>query len=331
VALAVVVGSGIARSVIEVQSWYALGHSPFGQLVILKLVLVTVLALLGAVNRWGNVPRAGTMVRGLRRVASAEVVVGAAALLVAAALVNLSPPVSAAQPSPPAQVVASGSDAGTTVKLQLAASPGTAGFNRFTVRVVDYDTGQPVSADGVQLRFSFPSRSDVGGSSLDLKRQPDDSFTGSGANLSLAGTWRVTVLVQRGAQSAEVQLQLTTRVPPTTVEVRKGGGAIPTLYIVHLGDGRSVQVYLDPNHAGPVIFHSTFFDAKGVELPVTTCTITMTPPGGKPTPLPVEMLEPGHFVANNTTVGSGRYHFDISGSTASGESISAALDVVAGQ
>jgi hypothetical protein len=277
------------------------------------------------------VPRASQVVRGLRRVASTEVVVGAAALLVAAALVNLSPPVSAASPAPPAQVVASGSDAGTTVKVQLAASPGTAGFDRFTVKVADYDTGQPVSADGVQLRFSFPSRSDVGGSSLDLKRQPDGSFSGSGANLSLAGTWQVTVLVERGAQSAEVQLQLTTRVPPPTVEVRKGGAGIPTLYTVHLGDGRSVQVYLDPNRPGTLIFHSTFFDAKGTELPVTTCTITMTPPGGKPVQLPVQMLEPGHFVVNNLSLGGGRYHFDISGSTASGDSISASLDVVAGQ
>jgi copper transport protein len=329
VALAVVVATGIVRSVVEVQSWYALGATAFGRLVILKLVLVFVLALLGAVNRWRNVAHAVAAVRGLRVVASTEVVVGAAALLVAAALVNVAPPVSAGASAPAAQITASGADAGTTVKAQLSATPGTAGFNRFTVKVVDYDTGQPVDASGVQLRFTFPSRSDVGASSLELQRQGAGVFTGSGGNLSLTGTWQVTVLVERSVQSVEVPLQLTTRTVPPTIEVRKGGGGIPTLYTAHLADGRSVQVYLDPDRPGALIFHSTFFDAKGTELPVTTCTVTMTPPGGKPTPLTMQQLEPGHYIAN-ISMGGGRYHFDISGGTASGETIAVALDVAAG-
>jgi copper transport protein len=202
VALAVVVGTGVVRSVVEVQSWSELGTSAFGRLVILKLALVAVLAVLGAVNRWRNVPRASRAVRGLRRVASTEVLIGGLALLVAAALVNVAPPVSVGAAPAPAQVVAAGSDAGTTVKVRLTATPGTAGFNRFTVTVVDYDSGRPVDAQGVQLRFSFPARSDVGASSLVLQRSAEGVFSGSGGNLSLAGTWRVAVLVERGAQSA---------------------------------------------------------------------------------------------------------------------------------
>ena len=330
VALLVVVGTGVVRSVVEVQSWYALGATAFGRLVILKLVLVVVLALLGAVNRWGNVPRAAATVRGLRAVASTEVVVGAAAMLVAAALVNVAPPVSSGQAAAMPAITASGADAGTTVKVQLTASPGTAGFNRFTVRATDYDTGQAVKADGVQLRFSFPARSDVGQSSLDLKAQADGSFSGSGGNVSLDGTWDVDVLVERGAASAEVPLTLHTRTVPPAITVRKGGGGIPTLYTATLVDGRSVQVYLDPDRPGPLIFHATFFDAQGKELPVTTCSITLTPPGGKAAPLTVQMLEPGHFVAN-VTLGRGRQHVAVSGSTANGESLAVALDVEAGQ
>lgn len=330
VALALVVATGIVRSVVEVQSWYALGATPFGQLVILKLVLVAVLAGLGAVNRFRHVPRAWRGVTGLRRVASTEVLLGGMAVLVAAALVNVSPPISAGAAGPPAQIVATGSDPGTTVKARLVASPGTAGFNQFTVTVSDYDTGQPVDAAGVQLRFFLPARSDVGGSSLDLKRSGPGTFTGSGGNLSLDGRWDVDVLVERGAQSAQVSLQLATRTVPPVITVQEGKGPIPTLYTAKLADGRSVQVYLDPNKPGPLIFHSTFFDAKGTELPVTTCTITLAPPGGGAAPLSVQMLEPGHFVADVTMAG-GRYHAVISGSTASGESISVALDVAAGQ
>jgi predicted aspartyl protease len=321
-----VVGTGIVRSVVEVQSWYALGATAFGRLVILKLVLVFVLACLGAVNRWGTVPRAERSVRGLRRVASTEVVVAGCALLAAAALVNVAPPVSSASAAAAPSVTADGSDAGTTVKVHFAASPGTAGFNRFTVSVVDYDSGRAVDASGVSLRFTFPSRSDVGTSSLSLARQGAGMYGGSGGNLSLSGTWTVTVLVENGASSVEVPLTVTTRTVPPTIEVRKGSGAIPTLYIAHLADGRSVQVYLDPDKPGPLNFHSTFFDAKGTELPLQTATVTVTPPGGKATPLTLQLLEPGHFVAPLTMNGD-KYHFVISG----GSDFTVALDIAAGQ
>ncbi len=66
------------------------------------------------------------------------------------------------------RAIVSGHDFGTSVKVQLAISPGTAGFDTFTATVTDYDTGAPVPADGVSLRFVFPARSDVGSSRLDL-------------------------------------------------------------------------------------------------------------------------------------------------------------------
>ncbi len=54
VALLLVAGTGIARAWVEVASWNALVSTAFGQLVIIKLALVVVLALLGAVNRLGR-------------------------------------------------------------------------------------------------------------------------------------------------------------------------------------------------------------------------------------------------------------------------------------
>jgi hypothetical protein len=234
-----------------------------------------------------------------------------------------------AGPAPaPAQVVAGGSDAGTTVRVQLSASPGTAGFNRFAARVVDYDTGQPVAADGVQLRFSLPARGDIGESTLRLQPAASGAWTGSGGNLSPAGTWTVIVLVERAAASVEVPLQVTTRTVPPRLEVRRVAG-LPTLFILHLADGRSVQVYLDPNRPGPLIFHSTFFDAAGKELPLTTCTITMTPPGGSGAPLANRMLEPGHFVAD-VTMGPGSYGFDVEGRGDSGDTVATHVDITAG-
>ncbi len=56
------------------------------------------------------------------------------------------------------------------------------------------------------LRFSLPARPDVGGSSLQLQPAGDGSFTGTGSNLSLAGTWTVTALVVEPTTSVEVPL-----------------------------------------------------------------------------------------------------------------------------
>ncbi len=174
----------------------------------------------------------------------------------------------------------------------------------------------------------MPARSDLGESTLALTRAGDGSYTGQGANLSLDGAWQVTVLVQRGAQSVEVPLTLQTRLLPVVVHKLKTPG-LPTLYTVDLTQGRTVQVYLDPDRPGPVIFHATYFDAKQGALDVTRCSITMTPPGGSTTPLATRQLDVGHFVAD-ATVGKGAYRFDITGTTASGETLTTHLDITAG-
>jgi copper transport protein len=329
VALVAVAATGTVRAVLEVQTWDNLVNTVFGQLVLLKIGLILVLASLGAVNRFRNVPAAPRSLRRLRRVGSTEVVAGAAALLVAAALVNVAPPVASAQAAATQQVVVSGADDATTVRVRLEVSPGTAGFDRFTARVTDYDSGADVSAQAVQLTFRFPARPVLGASTLTLKHQPDGSWTGRGANLSLDGTWQVTVLVERGAQSAEVPLQVTTRSVPPKIDVSRVPGE-PTLYTIHLDQGRSVQVYIDPNQRGPVEFHMTFFDASGKELAISDASVTMTPPGGTPTPLPTRRLDPvGHDVAD-ATLGRGAYRFDISATTGDGEPIATHISITAG-
>jgi len=330
VALVIVAATGIARSVIEVESWSNLVTTAFGKLVVLKVGLIVLLAALGAVNRLRNVPAAARTLRGLRRVGSVEVVAGAAAVLVAAALVNVAPPVSSAQAAAAnaQSLVVTASDDATTVRVRLEVTPGTPGFNRFVAHVTDYDTGAAVAASSVQLTFRLPARTDVGASTLALARQPDGSYAGRGANLSIDGTWAVVVLVERGAQSTEVPLHITTLSPPLRIDVSRVPGE-PTLYTIHLSRGGTVQVYIDPNRPGPVEFHSTFFDTAGNELPVTSATISMTPPAGPVQTLPIRQLEPGHYVAD-ATLGSGSYRFDITGTTSTGETIATHVSITAG-
>ncbi len=226
-----------------------------------KVALFVVLAGLGAINRYRNVPRASRMLRGLRRVASTEVVVGAAVVVVAAALVNVAPPVASAATTSPVkatQLVVTGSDFATTVKVRLTVSPGAAGFNNFNLRVTGYDTGALIRASSAQLEFTQPLRPQLGQSTLTLKRQPDGTFKARGGNLSVAGIWEVAVIIENAQRSTEVHLQLTTVTPPPLVTATHFSG-LPTVYSIQLGHGWLAQVYLDPDKAGADEFHCTFF------------------------------------------------------------------------
>ena len=79
----------------------------------------------------------------------------------------------------------------------------------FKATVTDYDSGAPIAASGVSLRFT-PPRADVGSSRLDLVRSGPGVFSASGTNLSLDGTWGIAAVVANGAASVEVRLKLTT-------------------------------------------------------------------------------------------------------------------------
>ncbi|MBV8160854.1 MAG: copper resistance protein CopC [Acidimicrobiia bacterium] len=331
VAIFVVAASGAQRAVAEVGAWGRLWSNTFGRWALLKIVLLGVLAGLGAVNRYRNVHRAESAPRSLRRVGGAELVLIAVVLVAAGFLQNLAPATSAASPKAPPPVVASGHDFATTVRIRLAVSPGMAGFNTFTAQVRDYDSGKPVLADAVSLHFVFPSRPDIGSSDLALARQRDGSYAGQGANLALDGRWNVTVLVARGVNSVDVPLQLTTRTPPQTITTSVQAG-LPTIYTIHLSAGRSVQVYLDPGRAGVLNeFHHTYLGPDGSELQIDQTSIAATYPGDQTSKtLTTRKLDPfGHFVSDLPSGPPGRYHFEIDASTADGTQITAHLDITA--
>jgi copper transport protein len=325
VAIAVVALTGTFRAVIEIGSIDKLFGTAFGVLVLVKVGLFVVLAGLGAVNRFGNVSRASSVLHGLRRVASTEVVIGAAVVLVAATLVNVAPPVAsslAATSIHTSRLVVTGSDFATTVKVRLTVSPGSAGFNNFTLRVTDYDTGATVHARSVQLEFTQPLRPQLGQSTLTLERQADGSFAARGGNLSIAGIWEVAVIIENAQSSTEVHLQVTTLTPAPLVTATRFSG-LPTLYSIHLQNGWLAQVYLDPDKAGADEFHVTFFTNANEtsELQVSSATIGMTTARGAPTILVSRRLDPiGHFVAD-ATVPPRATRFDILATTGSGQAI----------
>jgi copper transport protein len=334
IAIVVVALSGTFRAVIEVGSVGLLFSTAFGILVLVKVALFVILAGLGAINRFRNVPRASSVLRGLRKVGSTEVVVGAAVVLVAAALVNVAPPVAssaAAATTRASQLVVTGSDFATTVRVRLVVSPGTAGFNTFTVHVTGYDTGEPVNASSVQLEFTNPLRTQLGESTLTLRRQSAGTFAARGANLSIAGIWEVAAIIENASSSTEVHLQLTTLGPSPYVTATPFQG-LPTLYSIQLQNGWLAQVYLDPDKPGADEFHVTFFTSANEtgEVPIASVTIGMTLPRGTPTILVPTRLDPiGHFVAA-ATVPAAPTRFDIIATTRTGVAIATYVTITPG-
>jgi copper transport protein len=335
VGIVAVAFSGLLRGISEVGTIDALFSTDFGRLLIGKTALLAVLAALGATNHFRNVPAAGRVLTGLRRVGSVEIVVGATVVLLAAALVNVAPPASIAAsgatpaPSPSQQpIVVSGSDFGTSVRLRLEVSPGLTGFNTFRAIVTDYDTAAPVAADGVTLRFSVPARSDIGSSRLDLAPVGAGVFSATGGNLSIDGPWQIIALVARGTSSVEVPLAVVAQATRPEVDVNRVAG-IPTIYTVHLTTGRTVQVYLDPDRPGQNDVHVTFFDASGSELPATNIGVSVTTGTTGPRQLTVRTLEPGHVVATLTTQNLPQV-FEIRGTAPGGEELLAQLVVTPG-
>jgi copper transport protein len=307
--LVVVAVTGVLRSVVDVGTLNALVSTDFGRLVLLKSGLLVPLAALGALNHFRNVPRAASDARPLRRTGSTELALGAVTLLVASMLVNVAPPTEVAdaasgagQPAGPAATATPeplriiGSDYGTTLRLVLTVSPGVVGSNVFSARVTDYDTGAPVPATAIRLTFRLPARPDIGSSTLELQRQDPGVFAGTGANLSLAGSWLVSALVAEPATSVQVDLQVLVQAAPQQIDVNRVAG-LPAIYTVHIGSGRTVQVYLDPGTPGANLLHATWFGANGKEMPVSNVEMAALDSSGGSTALQPQILDSGHEAA----------------------------------
>ena len=316
VSIALVVITGVVRAVEEVGTVDALLSTAFGWLVIGKSALLVVLAALGALNHFRHVPRGVDGLGPLRKVGRVEIGVAAVIVLLTSALVNVAPPAETATATTPQQVTAAGSDFGTTVRVALTVTPGTAGINTFVADVRNYNSGGSTGATAVTLRFALPAQPQVAASRLDLTEQPDGTFAATGTNLSIDGTWSVTAVVTTPGNVVEVPLQVTTRIVRQQVDVNRQPG-LPTIYIIHLDAGGTVQLYLDPGTAGANELHATFFDAQANELPVTSATMSIGLEGQAAPPLTPRILEPGHFVSD-TNLQSGTYLATVIGTSPSG-------------
>lgn len=325
--LAAVIATGATRAIQEVAAWHRLFTTPYGRLVLLKIVLLAALAVLGAFNRYRSVPQAAQTLLGLRRIGAAEVAVAVVALAATAILTQTAPASFGQDGGGPGPIVATGSDYATSLRARLEVSPGLPGLNRFALTLRDYDTRHAVVADRVFLRFRSASSPDVATSTLALTRQRrDETYRAEGTNLSLDGRWVVVAVVERGRNSVEVPLTVTLRSPAQKVRTIEAPGQ-PTLYSIELPGGLVLDSYLDPGRPGFNEVHATFINAAGGEMPIPRlAAIVASRRGQERVSLPVRRFGPGHFIAD-ATLAEGIWEIEVTATTADGQKLSARFSV----
>ena len=324
-AILVVALTGFLRAWSEVGSLGDLFDTGFGLAAVGKVALFGGMLALGAYNRFRLIPsgRLPTM----RRTVGAELTLAVGVFGLTGLMAGLVPPSQLQEdgPSPePQRVVVEGSDFATTVRLRLTATPGTPGPNTFEARINDYDTGEPVEANSVSLRFSLPDRPDVGTTELALERAEAGVWRGQGTNLSAPGTWRIGVLIQQAADSVRLELELEARGEEPRIQVIDGGPGQPDIYVIPLGEDRTVQAYVDPGTAGRNEVHYTFFDAAGGELPIEEITISAAL-DGEELELEPRRLTTGHFVAT-AELEAGAWSFTAEATTEEGTVVTATFE-----
>ncbi|MGZ5327986.1 MAG: copper resistance CopC/CopD family protein [Actinomycetota bacterium] len=333
-ALVVVVVSGVGRAIDELDGWSGITKAldtPYGTTLVIKVAIVIALIGLGTLNRFRAIPHLYEGSPLLGRLVGVEVVTALAIFGATATLTGLPPhprPARPAQAAAPASVTVEGSDFATTVHVTLTVTPGAPGPNGYEAHVVDFDSGEPVAADAVSLRFEAVGRADLEASQVDLMLDPDGHWMGDGTELSVPGPWTVTALITTGAEATEVPMSLSIEPVDQQMNVATDPGQ-PTIVTFTMSDGMQLQYYADPGVTGTNQLHLTAFDANGLELPLETATIVVTPSDGSPELLDATRFSPGHFVAN-TTLEAGDWHIDLVATTKDGASLTGAYDQTIG-
>ncbi|HET7094894.1 MAG TPA: CopD family protein, partial [Thermomicrobiales bacterium] len=262
VAWAVLGASGLYSAWLQVGSLDGLRETTYGQTLLVKLALLVPLLGLGAVNllvasprieHAANAPRSLQWSRRLTWTIGAEVALVTIVLLVVGRLTGLEPArAELAAQHPPGLVLPVALDADDATRpATLTIAPGAAGPNQYRLEVA----GAPLP-DGSEavLRFSLPTVG-IGTKEVALKHDGGSTFTGSGSELAIAGTWTVETIVRKiGAFSWDATQTMALGSTPSAAAAPPawvfGNLGLPALALLLLGFVASVLAWLQPRHRG---------------------------------------------------------------------------------
>jgi copper transport protein len=327
VGLLVVVVTGFVRAFAELSSWSQLASTGYGRAVVAKTALIGGIAAFAAFNRWNSVPAAPSNLRPLRRTSSGELILAATALAVAAVLGTLTPPAAARAITQPGISVA-GTDFATTVRARLTVASNDPGPNSFTLRVVDYDSNEPVRAGRVSLRFTPLDDPGVAPTNLALRAAGAGNYAGTGSNLIFDGRWGVTALIERDTDSVAVPLSLDLPTAPQFVSVTRVPGEAP-FYAVQIADETTVIFAIDPERPGPSKVTVTFADVISDERAIAAMVLTTDPQSRPVHQEEVRRVSRGVFVAD-VELSAGRTQITATARTLNGTRLRATFPLTVG-
>jgi hypothetical protein len=153
-----------------------------------------------------------------------------------------------------------------------------------------------VDAKQVVLQFVPIDDPDVPATSLALERTRDGSYRGTGANLAFDGRWQVTALIQRGADSVSVPLQLDVAGPAMQVLPRREASGKP-YHVAIVPFVGLFRIDLEPEQAGPSTLtigcYDRIFDAR----PIDSIVVTHEAPGAPIRQLSLQRINRFQFVS----------------------------------
>ncbi len=200
--------SGFYAGWLEVGAIRGLFKTQYGNVLLLKLILILPLLAIAGINfiftrrRLNN--GEGKWVRHLRQLITIEIVLLIGIFAAVGVMTAISPARNElafqdAQPQPPlpAPIVEEKMVDGLTIGLEI--SPGWVGENTFSLTIIDR-SGNPVeNASLIRLRFENRTEN-IGESELRPEHQGNGVYKITGSNISSVGEWRVRTTIQRPSE-----------------------------------------------------------------------------------------------------------------------------------
>lgn len=222
IGLGIVVITGLYSAWLHVPALRALVVTAYGRALQIKLVLVAVVVLVGAMNRFMMRPRLAAsaphegLVQRFMRLASGEVGVGAAVLLVVAVL-TISPPATVTFSAGAPQAVILVGYAGDA-RVRLSVDPARPGWNRYEAVAMGADR-RSLDSEARLLLLFMKLEEDLNPTTVVLTPTGDGRYAAEGGELALPGWWEVEVAVRRRGRpdaSTFFPLRLGKPLPPRT-------------------------------------------------------------------------------------------------------------------
>lgn len=211
ISVGVLVLTGVAQGWLYVGSPAALIGSGYGRTLLIKLIIITPLLAIAAINRWRVLPRLAGLTgvwRSLLLLVRLETALALTVALVAAA-VAITQPAKSAQPAPIAEapkLVMGGTAGDLTVTLAL--SPARQGANSVDLAAVGSD-GKPVAGEVRYLLRVMSLSRDLPAMTLRLDAGKDGKASGPGPFIGAPGWWSIHLTVRRrGVEDISLMMPL---------------------------------------------------------------------------------------------------------------------------